>query len=122
MLFSIIIALGDAKDARAGPALVEMLGNKDPEVRGYAARAIGESGYKDGAAALEKSPAIRKKMRTSACAPRAPGAKLGHAACLMALGALADSPQPRDSRARRIRPGQARRRPTNTGARKKPRG
>src|SRR5260221_13977748 len=33
MVRSILIALGDSKDPRAGPALVELLGNKEPSIR-----------------------------------------------------------------------------------------
>jgi len=51
---SIITALGDAKDPRAGPLLVEMLEDKDLATRRNAARAIGDSKYKAGAAALKK--------------------------------------------------------------------
>jgi len=50
---SILIALGDSKDVRAGPALVEIAKDKNPVTRAAAARAIGASNYKQGVAVLE---------------------------------------------------------------------
>jgi HEAT repeat protein len=51
---SILIALGDARDPRAGPALVEILGHKDPRVRRDAARALGHSKYPPAVKALKQ--------------------------------------------------------------------
>jgi HEAT repeat protein len=51
---SIVIALGDTKDPRAGPALVELLASKDARLRRDAARSLGDSGYRDAVPALEK--------------------------------------------------------------------
>lgn len=53
MMGSILIALGDSKDPRSGPALAEMLMAKDLSVRRDAARAMGDSGYRDGRKVLE---------------------------------------------------------------------
>ena len=50
---SILIALGDSKDPRAGPALVELLKSPQPFVRKGAARAMGDCLYKAGLSQLE---------------------------------------------------------------------
>jgi HEAT repeat protein len=54
MLDSLMIALGDSKDPRAGPALAGLLQSTNPLVKQGAARAIGDSGYKDAVAGLER--------------------------------------------------------------------
>ncbi|MBE7467156.1 MAG: HEAT repeat domain-containing protein [Planctomycetes bacterium] len=51
---SILIALGDSKDPRSGPALVEVLEHKNPKIRRDAARALGNSKYKAAVPALAK--------------------------------------------------------------------
>jgi HEAT repeat protein len=51
---SILIALEDSKDPRAGSALVELMGSDVASIRRDAARAIGKSGFKEGRDALEK--------------------------------------------------------------------
>lgn len=53
MLNSLMIALGDSKDPRAGPALAGLLKSKNPLVLQGAARAIADSGYKDALPGLE---------------------------------------------------------------------
>lgn len=53
MLRSILLALGDSKDPRAGSALSELLKSEDAGVRKLAARAMGDSNYKAGAAQLD---------------------------------------------------------------------
>ena len=61
MMRSIVIALGDSKDKRAGSALAEMLTSKEASVRRDAARAMGDSGYRDGKPALEAIAADEKE-------------------------------------------------------------
>jgi hypothetical protein len=50
---SILLALGDSQDARAGPALVEILGKPDPAQQIGACRALERCGYKPAVPALQ---------------------------------------------------------------------
>jgi len=93
MTRSILIALEDSKDARAGPALLEIVTSPDPGVRRDAARAIGDSNYKPAAPALEKlagDPGEDEEVRLFAAAA---GAKLGSEKCLAVLQELQKSPK-----------------------------
>ncbi|HYG74207.1 MAG TPA: HEAT repeat domain-containing protein [Planctomycetota bacterium] len=77
MTRSILIALEDSKDARAGPALVEILASKDAGVRRDAARAIGDSNYKAAVPALEKLAGDANEDEEVRLFAAAAGAKLG---------------------------------------------
>src|SRR6185503_14140973 len=94
MMRSILIALGESKDLRAGPALVEILNADDPLVRQDAARAIGDSRYKAGAPALEKLAADSKQNEDVRLYAAIAGAKLESAACLDVLKTLLASERP----------------------------
>ena len=93
MIQSILIALGDCKDPRAGPALVEVLGFSDPQVRLAAARAIGDSNYKAAIPALEKVATNEKEEEEVRLFAAKAGAKLGSETCLKVLEAMAVSPK-----------------------------
>lgn len=94
MMGSIIIALGDSKDPRAGPALAEMLGAKEARVRRDAARALGDSGYKDGIAALEKLAADSGEDEDARLFAAVADAKLGGGKSADLLAELLKSPKP----------------------------
>ena len=51
---SILIAIGDSNDPRAGVALQELLGSPEKMIRRDAARAMGDTNYKAGVPALLK--------------------------------------------------------------------
>ncbi|MCY3019077.1 MAG: HEAT repeat domain-containing protein [Planctomycetota bacterium] len=91
---SILIALGDTRDPRAGPALVEMLAADDARVRRDAARAIGDSGYRDAVPALEKLAAKNDEEETVRLFAATAGARLGSEKALECLAGLAQSPRP----------------------------
>jgi HEAT repeat protein len=93
MTRSIIIALGDSKDPRAGPALTAMLSAREVPVRRDAARALGDVGYKDAHAPLEQlatSAAENEDVRLHAAVA---GVRLGSAKALDALAELMRSPR-----------------------------
>ncbi len=94
MMRSMLIALGDSRDPRAGPALVEILSAADPLVRRDAARAIGDSNYKAGAKALEALAADSKQDDEVRLFSATAGAKLEGEACVNVLKGLLESPRP----------------------------
>lgn len=94
MMDSIIIALGDCRDPRAGPALLEVFASADNLLRSKAARAIGESNYKDGKAALEKAANDAKEDENVRLYAAIAGAKLGSEECLKILEMLFGSQHP----------------------------
>lgn len=91
MVKSILIALGDSKDARAGPALVEILGSKDVGSRALAARGIGDSNYKDGVGALKERMFDPKEQEEVILYAAASAAKLGSASGAESLKTLMKS-------------------------------
>ena len=93
MLRSIVIVLGDTKDPRGGPVLAELLASKDARLRRDAARALGDSGYKEALPALEKlagNAAEEEDVRLF-CAVAA--VRLGSDDAFKLLGELAKSPK-----------------------------
>jgi HEAT repeat protein len=94
MVRSILIALGDTKDPRAGPALVEVLGSPDPLVRRDAARAIGDSNYKAGLPALKKRFADAQEPEEVRLFAATAAAKLGSPEALETLRELAAAQAP----------------------------
>ena len=91
---SILIALGDSKDPRAGPALVELLGSPEPSVRRDTARAIGDINYKDGAPALLKIARDEKENEDVRLFTATAAAKLGSDDAFAVLTALLKSQHP----------------------------
>ena len=91
---SILLALGDSKDPRAGPALAELLTSTDKSVRRDAARAMGDSGYKGGIPALEKVAQDVKEDEDVRLFAGSAAAKLGDADALKVLSALLKSTRP----------------------------
>ena len=94
MVRSILIAFGDSKDMRAGPALVEMLESKEPSIRRDAARSLGESGYPAGRKALEKVAGNEKEDEEVRLFAAVAAAKLGGESGLAVLAALLKSAKP----------------------------
>jgi hypothetical protein len=94
MLQSIIIALGDSKDPRAGPTLAELLKASDAGVRKNAARAMGDSHYMAGTQQLETIAENEKENEDVRLYAAIAGAKLKSAKSLGILNALLKSPQP----------------------------
>ena len=94
MLRSILIALGDSKDPRSGPALLELLASNDVNIRKGAARALGDSGYKSGVIQLEAMGSNPKEDDEVRLFAAASAAKLGSAPALEHLKTLMKSPQP----------------------------
>ncbi|MBI3829353.1 MAG: HEAT repeat domain-containing protein [Planctomycetes bacterium] len=94
MVKSILIALGDAKDPRAGPVLVEILHNKDAATRAMAARAIGDANYKDGVSALKERLFDPKETEDVILYAGSSTAKLGSAAGAESLKTLLKSQDP----------------------------
>lgn len=92
-LRSIVIALGDTKDARAGPALVELLSHTDARLRRDAARALGDSGCREAVPALEKLAAKAAEEEDVRLHAAVAGARLGSEESLKALAELARSPR-----------------------------
>ncbi len=91
---SILLALGDSKDPRAGPALAELLTSTDKSVRRDAARAMGDSGYKGGIPALEKVAKDVKEDEDVRLFAASAAAKLGSTDALKVLSDLAKSTRP----------------------------
>src|ERR1700759_2560869 len=94
MMASIILALGDAKDPRAAPALIKLLEHTDPTVRQNTARALGDSGNTTASAALQKlaeSPTESEEVRLFAATS---GMRLGNDPCAVVLAKLAASKRP----------------------------
>jgi HEAT repeat protein len=94
MLQNVIIALGDAKDPRAAPVLLELFASPQPATRMYAARAAGEAQCQAAVPRLEKLAAQSTEDEDVRLTAGVAGAKLGSAACLDALAVLAQSPRP----------------------------
>jgi HEAT repeat protein len=101
MIRSILIALGDSKDPRAGPALLEVLTSKDAMVRRDAARAIGDSNYKDGVKPLEKVAADEKEEDEVRLFAAVGAAKIGSEPGLKILEALLQTKKP-ENRSRAV--------------------
>lgn len=100
MLLSIVIALGDTKDPRAGPPLTELLGSKDARLRRDAARALGDSGCREAGPVLEKLAGNAAEAEDVRLFAAMAAARLGSAEALKVLAELAQSPQaPTRSRA-----------------------
>ena len=91
---SILLALGDSKDPRAGPALAELLTSAEKSIRRDAARAIGDSGYKGGVPALEKVAHDAKEDEDVRLFAAAAAAKLGSEDALKVLSELLKSSRP----------------------------
>jgi HEAT repeat protein len=98
---SIVIALGDTKDPRAGPALVELLASKDGRLRRDAARSLGDSGYRDAVPALEKLAGTAAEPEDVRLHAAVAAARMESAEALKVLAELAKSPQA-DTRSRAI--------------------
>jgi HEAT repeat protein len=96
MTMSILIAMGDSKDPRVGPALVEILENKDDNVRITAARAIGDSKSKDPNVlkALKKRYEDAKEPEEVRLHAAVSAAKLGNLESLEALKKLIKAEKP----------------------------
>jgi len=92
MLESVLIALGDSKDPRAGPALLELLAFKDAQVKVGAARALGDSGYKEALPALETLAANAEEDEDVRLHAATAGARMGSEKAITALQQLAVSP------------------------------
>jgi HEAT repeat protein len=92
MLRNLLIALGDAKDPRAVPALTELLASKDARIRRDAARALGDSGCREAAPALDKMAADVGEQEDVRLFAAVAGARLGSAPALKVLAELARSP------------------------------
>jgi len=94
MMRSILIALGDSKDKRAGAVLAEMLSSKEAFVRRDAARAMGDSGYRAGKPALEAMAADEKEDADVRLFAAVAGAKLESEKSLEILTALLKQAKP----------------------------
>lgn len=94
MLRSILIALGDSKDPRSGPALIELLDSSDANQRKGAARALGDSGFKAGVSKLEALAANPKEDEEVRLFAASSAAKLGSASALENLKGLMKSDKP----------------------------
>jgi HEAT repeat protein len=91
---AILIALGDSKDPRAGPALAELLASPEKMIRRDAARAIGDTGYKGGIPALEALARDVKEEEEVRLFAASAAAKLGSADALKILSELMKSEHP----------------------------
>lgn len=94
MMASIILALGDAKDSRAAPALIKLLEHAEPTARRNAARALGDSGNVAAASALQKvaeNEAEKEDVRLFAATS---GLRLGNDPSAKVLAKLAASEKP----------------------------
>jgi HEAT repeat protein len=101
MIRSILIALGDSKDPRAGPALLEVLASKDAMVRRDAARAIGDSNYKPGVKPLEKVATDPKEEEEVRLFAAVGAAKIGSETALQVLESLMETKRP-ENRSRAV--------------------
>ena len=93
MLQSIMIALADSKDTRAGPALAELLKSPEPFVRKCAARAMGDCNYKAGLEALEAMALNPKEEEDVRLAAATAGAKMQSEKAVGVLNGLLKSPK-----------------------------
>ena len=88
---SILIALGDSKDPRAGPALADLLKSSEAFIRKGAARAMGDCQYKAGLPQLESAALNEKEDEDVRLFTAVAGAKLGSDKALGVLNALTKS-------------------------------
>ncbi len=88
---SILIALGDSKDPRAGPALVELLKSPQPFVRKNAARALGDCAFKAGLPLLGTVAGDTKEEEDVRLFAAVACAKMGEEKGLSVLNALLKS-------------------------------
>ena len=91
---SILIALGDSKDPRAGPALVDLMKSSEPHVRKGAARAMGDCRFKAGLPVLESTAENEKEDEEVRLFAAVAGAKMNSAKAIGALLSLVKSPTP----------------------------
>ena len=91
MAQSILIALGDSKDPRAGPALIDLLNSPQIAVRKGAARALGDCHYKAAVPQLEKLAANEKEDENVRLFAAVAGAKIGSDAAIQTLNGLLKS-------------------------------
>jgi HEAT repeat protein len=91
---SILLALGDSKDPRAGPALVELLTSSEKSVRVATARSMGDIEYKDGIPALLKLAQDAKEEEEVRLFAAASAGKMGSADAQKVLGELMKSTHP----------------------------
>lgn len=101
MMASIILALGDAKDPRAAPALIKLLEHADAGVRQNTARALGDSGNATASSALLKLAESTTESEEVRLFAATSGMRLGNDACAAALAKLAVSKR-REIRSRAI--------------------
>jgi len=94
MMASIILALGDAKDPRAAPALIKLLEHADPGVRQNTARALGDSGNTASSSALQKLSESATETEDVRLFAATSGMRLGNDACAAVLAKLAASKRP----------------------------
>lgn len=94
MMASIILALGDAKDPRAAPALIKLLQHADAGVRQNTARALGDSGNTASSSALQKLSESETESEDVRLFAATSGMRLGNDACAAALAKLAASKRP----------------------------
>ncbi len=91
---SILIALGDAKDKRAGPVLLEALRAPKASVRRDAARALGDSGYtaaREPLEAMAADPTEDAEVRLFAAVA---AAKMSSKKAIASLAAMLQDAQP----------------------------
>jgi len=88
---SILIALGDSKDPRAGPALLDLLKSPEAAVRKGAARALGDCRYKPASQPLDAVAKNEKENEDVRLFAAVAGAKLGSEASVGALMTLMKS-------------------------------
>lgn len=94
MMRSILIAIGDSKDPRSGPALAELLSSNNPGIRRDAARAMGDSSYKEGRTILEKVAGNEKEEDDVRLFAAVAAVKLGSETAQEILRLLAMSAKP----------------------------
>ena len=91
---SILIALGDSKDPRAGPALIELLSSPEKSIRAATARSMGDIGYKGGVPALLKLAQDAKEDEDVRLFAAASASKMENADAQKVLGELLKSSHP----------------------------
>jgi HEAT repeat protein len=94
MMRSILICLGDSKDPRAGPALLEMMRSKETSVRRDAARALGDSGWKDSVSALDALAANEKEEPEVRLFAGVAAAKMGSSKAIEVLAGFLQQQKP----------------------------
>lgn len=93
MIPNLLLVLGDSKDPRAEPVLLEILNSDDAQTRAQAARAIAEANCKPARPALEKLAVNSNENIDVRLAAAQAGAKFGSGDCLKVLQELALSPR-----------------------------